>query len=258
MPALAGIYIGMKRPMNCLLNCPETNFRRYDIVNSGDISAGISPFSYFLNHYLSSGLQTHHPKHSSKTSGTFADVAAGELIGFCSAIYDLTNGKQSSILGRIRERFLTIFPPKSLVHAAFQPTHSESESNALSAVLVYLCAVVWDLCNCAQNDAIELYFDRLSTFMLQQGLYKTPSRHVLLWTLMTDMDSFMVECPERCWLVSHCLWTMKRLGGAFANRVQEALREFLFEADNTEPYGGLSWKPEEMAQAVWQDQPPCI
>ena len=151
-----------------------------------------------------------------------------------------------------------IFPPKTLLYAVFQHAQSESESNALSAVLVYLCAVVWDLCNCAQDFAIELYFVRLSTFIQEQSLSKTPSRHVLLWTLMTDMDSFMTECPERCWLVSHCLWTMKRLRGTVANRVQEALREFLFEADNIEPYGGLSWKPDEMAQAVWQNLPPCI
>lgn len=186
------------------------------------------------------------------TAPKFAGVAACELIGFYSAIYDLTNQQEPSTLAQVREWLLKVFPQQSLIYTVFSPTPSESESLALSAILIYLSALVWDLCNFSDNAAIELYFNRLSMSMLQQGLLTTPNRTVLLWTLMADMDNLTLQCPERLWLISHCLWTFRRLSSDFVDQFQVALLEFLFGASNPGPHRCLSWKPEDLAQALWQ------
>ena len=69
-------------------------------------------------------------------------------------------------------------------------------SLALSAVLIYLSATLWDLCECTDEAAIELYFSRLHTSVLQQGLNRIASLQAVLWVLITDMDSFVLQCPE--------------------------------------------------------------
>lgn len=253
IPVLAGIEIGINYPITCLFKHAKHK-RKGTTLSMPDTSAGISPFSHFLTYYLYSELQMRQSGNCLATAPKFAGVAACELIGFYSAIYDLTNQQEPSTLAQVREWLLKVFPQQSLIYTIFSPTRSESESLALSAVLICLSTLVWDLCNFSGNAAIELYFNRLSMSILHQGLLSTLNRTVLLWTLMTDMDSLTLQCPERLWLISHCLSTFGQLSSDFVDQSQVALLEFLFGAGNPGPDRYLSWKPEDLAQALWQGE----
>lgn len=83
------------------------------VVNSGEISAGLSPFSHYVGYTLSSKPKPHSREHYAVTPRSFARLVAFKLIGFYTAIYDLTVCRKAVRSGGDLEVFPR--PPRSSI-----------------------------------------------------------------------------------------------------------------------------------------------
>ena len=94
---------------------------------------------------------------------------------------------------------------------------------------------------------MESHLTQLQTFIIQQRLPRAPDSSVLLWTLMTDPDTYSLSCPERVWLMSRILWVTKRLDSHFMARFHTTMLQFLFGSElNTDTGPGRDGLEEDL------------
>ena len=235
--------------------------RRYDLVNAGEISAGLTPYS---SHILpwQAARQGSNPPLSDRTlfnaliKPSFAQLATSELVGFYCDLRSLAElvSSGSSLLFTLHHCMRSLCPPGSPLYTVLH-TLSEGPTLDLAAVLSYLGAIFWDLyfgaCGVLIDvDFIQHYFRRLRAFISRQGLNRTPSLHVFLWVLMTDADTLSLESLERVWLTGRLLWVLRRLGMSLRQRIEEVLLGFLF-GDEFGTDGAFIWDPEGFEREIF-------
>lgn len=227
-------------------------------MNHGQLSAGLTPFSThvfrgcLLLETTADGSRIRTEiKHCSQPS--FAYLAFLELIGFYQSVHSVNaahNAGISSILSTIHVCLHRLFPAGSAIFKILLEPNT-TPSPDLAAVLIYLNAIVWHL-YCSDDTAyVVRYFHRLYTFFSRQRVWRTPSLNPILWALMTDPDTLLLESPERMWLTAHLLNVLKDLSKELRRRIEVAFLRCLFDRDHEEgPHLGAEWKPCDFANEI--------
>ena len=232
--------------------------RRMDIVNAGELSAGLTPLSCHAFHNENSGPRiwqgTHHdmmiPSESENRS--LAKEFIGAYRNFHFAAQRRAATSSIATFNTAHEPSL----PYCLLLRPGTPTNrlltDPASSIALDRVvtLLYLNIIIWD-CHSAPGVKASDFINRLRVGMLEQGLDVSGSLELLLWLLMTDPIDHNIAEPERLRLLARLLRVEKRLGSNFRRRLEDALLQFLIAGD--EEFHLVEWSPDQFRSEVMHD-----
>ena len=193
---------------------------RFDIVCAGEISLGLTPTS----HYLENAHEAH----------SHLELCVAELCAF----YRSLSYQQVSFIGHLVE-------PRSIVAGLLANLENSVLPERLAA-LIYLCATFNDL---GYSPSRMQYIGRLEEKLASQALRLEASLVGLVWSLIADFDSLILECPERTWLLSRLLYVAARLSADLRRKLGNQLLRFL----TSDRRDNLLLDPEDVEAEIWRD-----
>jgi hypothetical protein len=71
----------------------------------------------------------------------------------------------------------------------------------------------------------------------------------LLWSLIADFDTLVLECPERTWMLSRLMYVAARLSAGVRRQLGNQLLRFL----TSDRRDNLLLDPEDVEAEIWRD-----
>jgi hypothetical protein len=171
---------------------------RFDIICGGEISIGLTPPSRYL--------EITHDGYS------HLELCVTELCAF----YRSLSYQQASFITHLVE-------PGSIVAGLLAKLESSVLPERLAG-LIYLCAT---FNGPGYAPSRMQYISRLEEKLASQALRLEASLAALLWSLIADFDSLILECPERTWLLSRLMYVAARLSADLRRKLENQFLRFL-------------------------------
>jgi hypothetical protein len=194
---------------------------RLDIVCGGEISVGLTPPSHYLK-----------PTHKGYSH---LELCVAELCAF----YQSLSYQKASFIGHLVE-------PGSTAAGLLSKLENPVLPGRL-AVLIYLCATFNDLGY--SRSRTQYYISRMEEKIASQALRLDASLVGLLWSLITDFDTLVLECPERTWMLSRLMYVAARLSAGARRQLGDQLLRFL----RSDYRDNLLLDPEDVEAEIWRD-----
>jgi hypothetical protein len=193
---------------------------RFDIICGGEISIGLTPPSRYL--------EITHDGYS------HLELCVTELCAF----YRSLSYQQASFITHLVE-------PGSIVAGLLAKLESSVLPERLAG-LIYLCATFNGPGYAPRR---MQYISRLEEKLASQVLRLEASLVGLLWSLIADFDSLILEYPERSWLLSRLMYVAARLSGDLRRKLENQFLRFL----TSDRRDNFLLDPEDVEAEIWRD-----